>query len=324
MPVVSEGRVTLNTDEIINKIIQESKSQTREPKPDAIKKEEVKETIKVEIADESKAAEVAVESSLPKEEILTIPIEEQTIKEIRRNVVHSRSPVRATKKTVEKKLGKTITTKTTTYYMASSPKKTVIEKIVTTKPVSSPTKRVIDMKNASLKHKTNASKASGTHGKMLYTIDPKNAYLVEKEFPMEFTSNQIIAKTIEGGRGFVEATVDEDGNLVNKYYFKSPYVQQVKKDGKLVDVTREFEVSPTKRTWVQEFIQDKHVDEIVSPSRLESRKDVIRRIEERTRGLLGNAASSSGFDAEFPSTYQTDRADKYNQILRQSVTKTIQ
>ena len=314
--------VNIDTNEVINKIIKESKSPAREPKEDAIKKEETKEASKVEVSVDSKPVEISSDNPKIEEEIIKIPIDDSTMKEIRRKVVRNRSPIRTTKQKVEKKGGKTITTKTTTYYHASSPKRTVVEKVVRTKPVGSPTKRVIDMKNSSLKHKKNVSMASGTHGKMLYTIDPKNAYLVEKEFPKELTGEEIRIKTMEGGREFIDSTVDEKGNIVNRYYFKSPYVQQVKKDGKLVDVTREFDISPSEKAWVQECFQDRYIDEIVSPSRLESRRDIIKRMEERTKGLIEDFRRDTGFDTEFPSKFQTDRADRYSEILYKSVTKT--
>lgn len=251
-------------------------------------------------------------------------MDDSTRREMRRNVVHSRSPNKQVTTKTWKKGGKEYKSKTTTYTMAYSPtrgKRTVVEKIYTSKGVDSPTKRMIDHKNASIKHKTNAAKAGGSHGKMLYTLDPKNAYLVQKDYPQEMTRDQIIKKTMDSRHGFSERYVDEDGNVVHKYFYSSPHAQKVKRGGRVIDATKEFDVSPSKKVWAQEFFQDQHVSDITSDERFETRKDFIRRMEERTKQFHDDFMRDSGFNADIDPSYPTDRAERYHHVLRESVAK---
>ena len=213
-----------------------------------------------------------------------------------------------------KKNGNTYKTKTTTYSMTHSPgiRKTIIEKITCRPRRDSPTKRMIDHKNAAVKHKTNAAKVSGSHEKMLYTLDPKNAYLVSNNFPNGLSSNEIIEKTMNNRRGFTEKCLDQDGAIVTTYYYSSPQAQKILKGGRVKDSTRKFEVSNKEYVDAQEFFKSSRIDNIISENNLESRKDFMKRMEERTQQLDEEIKKDANL--RIPS-------EKYHHILRSSLSK---
>ena len=170
--------------------------------------------------------------------------------------------------------------------MSSSPgvTKTVVEKTISS-PVrdrGSPTKRIIDHKNAKVKHTKNANQVSGSYNKMLYTIDPENAFLVHKDFPSDMPSTEIVRRAIDR-QSFIEEYVDENGDKVHRYLYSSPSVQKVKRGGRVEEKSRTFVVSPSKRIFAQEFIEDPHIYEITRDANFEQRRDFIKRIEERTK-----------------------------------------
>jgi hypothetical protein len=104
--------------------------------------------------------------------------------------------------------------------MDSSPgvRRTVVKTV--TSPAydrGSPTKRIIDHKNAKVKHTKNANRVRGSADQMLYTIDPQNAYLVDRDFPLDSPSDEVIRKAIEK-RGYNDDDFD-DYNLENRRDF---------------------------------------------------------------------------------------------------------
>lgn len=200
-------------------------------------------------------------------------------------------------------------------------RRTVVERIYQSSGGDSPTKRMIDHKNASLKHKINASKVQGGRNKMLYTLDPKNAYLVDRDYPQEMSRDEIIDKTLNDRKGFSEKYVEDDGTIVTKYYYSSPQAHKVKKGGKLVEATKEFEVSPSKRMHAQEFFQNSRMDEILSPSHFETRKDFINRMEERTRQLHEEFERDTGL--KFDNDFGGNRADRYHNLLRENLNRSF-
>ncbi|CAI2362035.1 unnamed protein product [Moneuplotes crassus] len=214
--------------------------------------------------------------------------EERRTREARRRVVESRSPNKKVTTKTWSKGGATFTTKTTEYKLAKSPAtaKSPKRKIVQKKRrgADSPTKRIIDHKNASLKHKKNAKKVAD-QGHMLYTIDPKNAYLVSNDFSKHLSQDQIIDKAMNERKGFTEKYIDEDGAQVTKYYYSSPKSYKLNKRGKVSEATKKFEVSPDKYVDAQEFFESSKIDHIVSDSSFKTRKDYIKEIEERTKAL---------------------------------------
>lgn len=217
--------------------------------------------------------------------------------------------------TSKTKKGNTIVTETvTTFYTPSyGGKQTSIKKTVKTEKASSPTRRIIDMKNSSLKHKQNAANVCGSESKMLYTLDPKNAYLVENEFPSGVPSDEVIKK-LDTQFGFAEDFTDESGKVIRKYYYASPFAQRVTKGGKLEEVKTTFEVDPSHRIVVTEKDTAGNVNEIITYDNIESRRDFIKRMEDKTRDL--NDQVQREFDESRP-TYAT-RSSNYHYVLRNS------
>jgi hypothetical protein len=251
------------------------------------------------------------------------PLKDSERREMRKRIVQGRSPAKNVTTKTWKKGGKKYKTKTTSYTMHHSPggRRTVVEKIYQSSGGDSPTKKMIDHKNASLKHKMNAAKVQGGRNKMLYTLDPKNAYLVDRDYPQEMSRGEIIDKTMNDRKGFSERYIEDDGTVVTKYYYSSPQAHKVKKGGKLVEATKEFEVSPSKRVHAQEFFQNSSLDEIMSPSHFETRKDLIRRMEDRTKQLHEEFERDSGF--RFGSEFGNDRADRYHDLLRDNLSRSF-
>lgn len=80
---------------------------------------------------------------------------------------------------------------------------------------------------------------------MLYTIDPKNAFLVNKDFPSSMPVDEIVRKAIDR-QSFIEEYVDNNGEKVTKYLYSSPSVQKVKNGGRVEEKTSSILVSPSK------------------------------------------------------------------------------
>jgi hypothetical protein len=315
--------------------IQEQKEpeQINETKEKEIKQND---TIKEEIDESSpavqqEAAQVEVENTdqeirhVTKKEVeeprieIKSPMSSPIEREIRHNIVQSRSTRKKITTKSYKKGGKVVKETTTTYFSPNSrAKATVIEKKVKVKKAASPTRRIIDMKNSSLKHKQNAANVKGASGKMLYTLDPKNAYLVTNEYPQGTSREEIVRKTLDGKHGFAEDFIDEDGKITTKYYFTSPHAQKVKSNGRVEEVHREIIESPTRRLWVQEWQDEPIVRDILSPVNFESRRDFIKRIEERTKNINDDITYHNGsFDREY--VRHEDRSERYHKLLRDTL-----
>lgn len=61
----------------------------------------------------------------------------------------------------------------------------------------SPTKRMILMKNSYIKNQKKANKDPSNNGKMIYTISPEEAYIVDKEFCNSMENEDIAKKSEE-------------------------------------------------------------------------------------------------------------------------------
>jgi hypothetical protein len=61
----------------------------------------------------------------------------------------------------------------------------------------SPTKRMIDMKNSYIKNQKKAMKDPANFGKMIYTISPNEAYIVDQEFHHSMENEDIAKKSNE-------------------------------------------------------------------------------------------------------------------------------
>ena len=205
------------------------------------------------------------------------------------------------------------------YYSPSSKiKRTIVEKTTKTKKAGSPTRRLIQMKNSSLKHKQNAANVRGSYNKMLYTLDPKNAYLVENEYPVGSTSKQIIKKTKDNIQGAVEEHVDDNGNLTWKYLFSAPHAQKVKKGGILEDVERTYEIKPSQSVHLkQEFENGDNVHDSLKTQSSISRKDIINKMEARTKDLSDKILKDLN-DRETGPIY-FHKSDALHDVLRSSL-----
>lgn len=61
----------------------------------------------------------------------------------------------------------------------------------------SPTKRMIDMKNSYIKNQTKAQKDPSNFGKLVYTISPTEAYIVDHEFNYEMENDDMAKRSSE-------------------------------------------------------------------------------------------------------------------------------
>ena len=174
------------------------------------------------------------------------------------------------------------------------------------------------MKNSSLKHKQNAANVRGGDNKMLYTLDPKNAYLVQNEYPLGSTSKQIVKKTMENIQGAVEEHVDDSGNLTWKYLFSAPHAQKVKKGGRLEDIERTYEFTPSQSLHVQQEFEDgDNVHENLETQSPVSRKDIISKMEARTKNLSDQIQKDLNDRTTGPIYFH--KSDVYHDVLKNSL-----
>lgn len=66
-----------------------------------------------------------------------------------------------------------------------------LKKKIVEKKVRSPTKRLMQMKNAHVRNAKKAAKRNDTYGKELYTVSPTHSYLVKKEYNPHMDENDM-------------------------------------------------------------------------------------------------------------------------------------
>ena len=252
------------------------------------------------------------------------PMDEIQKHEVKKSMNMARSPKRNITTKTWKKGGTTYKTSTTTYKTRASPggKNTMVREYHTSSGAESPTKRMIDHKNAALKHKINASKNPGYRDKMLYTVDPHNSYVVNRDYPQNMSRDEIINKTMGDRQGFSERHVGEDGSVTNKYYYSSPQSHKVDRSGRLVENTKQFNVSPSKKVHAQEFYEDPNYHDIMSPDRNATRRDFIKEMEDRTRQIQEDFDRQTQMSMnESPS--HTKHSERYHNILRDNLSRSF-
>lgn len=90
-------------------------------------------------------------------------------------------------------------------YIAESPERRRVSPMSSPKRKSptksngriSPTKRMIDMKNSYIKNQTKAQKDPSNYGKLVYTISPTEAYIVDHEFNYEMENDDMAKRSSE-------------------------------------------------------------------------------------------------------------------------------
>ena len=85
----------------------------------------------------------------------------------------------------------------------------------------SPTRRMIQMKNAYIKNQKKAHKDPDNQGKMVYTISPDEGYIVNQEFFDEMRPEDLVKKSEELCKTADKQRANEFGDSMMKHHHKA-------------------------------------------------------------------------------------------------------